>query len=49
MRRTGHSTPDTYLPSAYPPLPLEISCVEDPDWEDYHEMLQMEETEEGDE
>lgn len=33
----------------YPPLPLEISCVEDPDWEDYHEMLQMEEAEEGDE
>ena len=30
----------------YPPLPLEISCVEDPDWEDYHEMLQLEEQEE---
>lgn len=30
----------------YPTLPLEISCEEDADWSDYHEMLQMEQEDE---
>ena len=32
----------------YPTLPLDIHCEEDPDWEDYAEMLALEQPEDED-
>lgn len=31
----------------YPPLPLDIHCEEDPEWSDYHEMLQLAEADDA--
>lgn len=31
----------------YPKLPLEIHCEEDPEWSDYHEMLQLAEADDA--
>ena len=32
----------------FPTLPLQIHCEEDPDWDDYHEMLALEQDDEED-